>query len=46
VPQIVGNLSVGATIQQSLLIVAAMAGALFVIALFLGVGSKPAGSAR
>ena len=46
VPQIVGNLSVGATIQQSLLIVAAMAGALFVIALFLGVGSRPAGAAK
>jgi len=46
VPQIVGSLSVGATIQQSLLIVAAMAGALFVVALFLGVGSKPAGSAK
>jgi fucose permease len=46
VPQIVGSLSVGATIQQSLLIVAAMAGALFVIALFLGVGAKPAGRAR
>jgi fucose permease len=43
VPQIVGSLSVGATIQQSLLIVAAMAGALFVIALFLGTGSKKAG---
>jgi fucose permease len=42
VPQIVGNLSVGATIQQSLLIVAAMAAALFVIALFLGTGSKKA----
>jgi fucose permease len=42
VPQIVGSLSVGATIQQSLLIVAAMAGALFVIALFLGTGSKKA----
>ena len=42
VPQIVGSLSVGATIQQSLLIVAAMAGALFVIALFLGTGAKKA----
>ena len=46
VPQIVGSLSVGQTIQQSLAIVAAMAGALFVVALFLGVGSKPAGSSR
>jgi len=43
VPQIVGSLSVGATIQQSLLIVAAMAGALFVIALFMGTGTKKAG---
>jgi fucose permease len=40
VPQIVGSFSVGATVQQSLLIVAAMAVALFVIALFLNVGSK------
>ncbi len=46
VPQIVGNLSVGATIQQSLLIVAAMAAALFVIALFLGVGSQKSAGAR
>ena len=38
--------SVGATIQQSLLIVAAMAAALFVIALFLGVGARPAGASR
>jgi fucose permease len=45
VPQFVGQLSVGATIQQSLLIVAAMGAALFVIALFLGVGSRPAGKA-
>jgi fucose permease len=44
VPQIVGSLSVGATIQQSLLIVFAMAAALFVIALFLGSGSRTAGT--
>jgi len=43
VPQIVGSLSVGATIQQSLLIVAAMAAALFVIA--LSSGSARAGAA-
>jgi fucose permease len=43
VPTIIGNVSVGATIQQSLLIVFAMAVALFVIALFLGVGSQKAG---
>jgi fucose permease len=42
VPQIVGSLSVGATIQQSLGIVAAMAALLFVISLFLGTGSKQA----
>jgi fucose permease len=42
VPQIVGSLSVGATIQQSLLIVFAMAAALFVISLFLGSGSRTA----
>jgi hypothetical protein len=44
VPKIVGNLSAGATVQQSLLIVFAMAVALFVIALFLGVGSQKAGA--
>jgi len=44
VPQIVGSLSVGATIQQSLLIVLAMAAALFVISLFLGSGSRAAGT--
>jgi fucose permease len=46
VPKIIGNLSAGATVQQSLLIVLAMAVALFVISLFLNVGSKansPAG---
>jgi len=43
VPQIIGNLSVGATVQQSLLIVLAMAAALFVIAIFLGSGSRTAG---
>jgi fucose permease len=40
VPKIVGNLSAGATIQQSLMIVFAMAVLLFVISLFLGVGAK------
>jgi fucose permease len=40
VPKIIGNLSAGATIQQSLTIVLAMAVALFVISLFLNVGSK------
>lgn len=35
VPQIIGSLSVGATVQQSLLIVLAMATALLVISLFL-----------
>jgi len=44
VPQIVGSLSVGATIQQSLLIVLAMAAALFVISLFLGSGSRAHGT--
>jgi fucose permease len=39
VPQIVGSFSVGATVQESLLIVLAMAGALFVISLFLNVGA-------
>jgi fucose permease len=40
VPKIVGNLSVGATVQQGLLIVFAMAVALLVISLFLGAGAK------
>ncbi len=35
VPKIVGSLSVGATVQQSLVIVAVMAAVLFVIALFI-----------
>jgi fucose permease len=42
VPKIVGSLSVGASVQQSLLIVLAMAGALFVISLFLNPGSHTA----
>jgi fucose permease len=46
VPQIVGSFSVGATVQQSLLIVAAMAAALFVIALFLNVGAKAKETSR
>ncbi|MBP1635472.1 MAG: transporter [Acidobacteria bacterium] len=44
VPQIVGRLSEGASVQGSLQIVAGMAAALFVIALFLKVGAKPAGA--
>ena len=36
VPKIIGNLSVGSTVQQSLPIAAVMAGILFVIALFMG----------
>jgi len=42
VPQIIGSLSVGATIQQSLLIVFAMAALLFVISLFLRPRSRGA----
>jgi FHS family glucose/mannose:H+ symporter-like MFS transporter len=44
VPRIVGGLSMGATVQQSLLIVLAMAAILFVISLFMGRIGKPAGS--
>jgi MFS family permease len=40
VPKIVGNLSAGATVQQSLMIVLAMAVALFVVSLLLGLGAK------
>ena len=40
VPKIIGNLSAGATVQESLLIVLAMAVALFVISLFLNRGSR------
>lgn len=40
VPKIIGNMSVGSTIQQSLPIAAVMAGILFVISFFLGIGSK------
>ena len=46
VPKIIGNLSAGATVQQSLLIVLGMAVALFVVSLFLGMGSRPAGAAK
>jgi fucose permease len=46
VPKIIGNLSAGATVQQSLLIVLAMAAALFVISLFLKAGAKTATTAR
>jgi fucose permease len=42
VPQVIGSLSVGATIQGSLYIVAAMAALLFVVALFIGRVGKPA----
>lgn len=44
VPQIIGNLSVGKTVQQSLVIVAVMAACLFVIALFIGKAGKSAHS--
>ncbi len=46
VPKIVGNLSAGGTVQQSLYIVLGMAVALFVISLFLGTGSRSAGTAK
>lgn len=46
VPQIVGSLSQGATIQQSLQIVLAMAVALFVASWLLKTGSKTGGAAR
>jgi fucose permease len=46
VPKIVGNLSAGATVQQSLLIVLGMTVALFVISLFLGMGSRSTGAAK
>jgi fucose permease len=46
VPKIVGNLSVGATVQQGLLIVLAMAVALFVISLFLKAGAPKGTPAR
>lgn len=44
VPPIIGSLSVGATVQQSLLIVLAMAVILFVISLFMGRVGKPTAS--
>ncbi len=44
VPQIIGNLSVGATVQQSLVIVAVMAGILFLISLVIGRVGRPAQS--
>jgi fucose permease len=46
VPKIVGSLSVGATVQQGLLIVLAMAAALLVISFFLGAGSRQGTPAR
>ncbi|MGE5358413.1 MAG: MFS transporter [Bacteroidales bacterium] len=45
VPQFIGKLSVGASVQQSLLIVFAMAAALFVISMFLKTGA-PAGEKK
>ncbi len=44
VPQIIGNLSVGASVQQSLVIVAVMAGILFLISLVIGRVGRPAQS--
>jgi fucose permease len=41
IPKWVGNLSIGSTVQQSLLIPAVMAGILLVISLFIGVVGKP-----
>ncbi|HYK87469.1 MAG TPA: hypothetical protein VE398_01770, partial [Acidobacteriota bacterium] len=46
VPQIVGSLSVGATVQQSLVIVAVMAGILFLISLVIGRVGRPAPSEK
>jgi len=46
VPKIIGNLSAGATVQQSLLIVLAMAAALFVVSLFLKGGAKASMTAK
>ncbi|OVE79644.1 hypothetical protein BVY01_01930, partial [bacterium I07] len=40
VPKWIGNVSVGSTVQQSLLIAAIMAGILLVTSLFLGIGKK------
>ena len=40
VPQIIGSLSVGATVQQNLRIVLGMAAVLVVISAFLGTGAK------
>ncbi len=41
VPKFIGNLSVGSTVQQSLVIPAVMAGILFIISLFIGKIGKP-----
>jgi fucose permease len=46
VPKIIGNLSAGATVQGGLKIVLAMAVALFVVSLFLNVGSKARATVR
>jgi fucose permease len=43
VPKIIGNLSVGRSVQGSLPIAAIMAGILFVVSLFIGRVGKPAG---
>ena len=40
VPKMIGNMSVGSTVQQSIPIAAVMAGILFVIALFMGKAGK------
>jgi fucose permease len=45
VPKIVGNLSEGATVQQSLMIVFGMAVALFVVSFFLGMFGRKSGAA-
>jgi fucose permease len=46
VPQIVGSLSAGATVKQSLYILAAMAAILFLLALFMGKAGKAAPKAE
>jgi fucose permease len=46
VPKIVGNLSAGATVQQSLMIVLGMAVLLVLVSVFLGVAGKKADAAR
>jgi len=41
IPKMIGNLSVGSTVQQSLPIAAILAGILLVISLFIGKIGKP-----